>query len=85
MSAADRAAHEAASFVRVSPEISRAVARYEVAALRVEELAGLDARHMTGAQFDSLALAQDTMAESRQVLEQAGLLHLVDAGSAVTR
>lgn len=85
MSAADRAAHRSASFVRVSPEVRRAVARYEVAAARLEELAALDARYLTGAQFDSLALAQDTMAESRQVLEQAGLLHLVDAGSAVAR
>ncbi|MFJ3950278.1 hypothetical protein ACIPXV_09435 [Streptomyces libani] len=85
MSAADVAAHEAGSFVRTSPEVQRAVARYETAALRVEELAGLDARNMTGAQFDSLALAQDTMAESRQVLGQAGLLHLVDAGSAVAK
>jgi hypothetical protein len=85
MSAADRAAHDAGSLVRVSPEVQRAVARYETAALRVEELTGLDARYMTGAQFDSLALAQDTMAESRQVLEQAGQLHLIDAGSAVAK
>ncbi|MGW2920381.1 hypothetical protein ACWDBF_21320 [Streptomyces angustmyceticus] len=85
MSAADIAAHEEASYVRVSPEIHRAVVRYEIAVARLDELAGMDARFLTGAQFDSLALAQDTMAESRQVLEQAGLLHLVDAGSAVAR
>lgn len=85
MSAADIAAHEASSFVRTSPEVQRAVVRYEIAAARLEELADMDARFMTGAQFDSLALAQDTMAESRQVLARAGLLHLVDAGSAVAR
>jgi hypothetical protein len=85
MSAADVAAHESGSYVRVSPEIQRAVARFETAALRVEELTALDARHMTGAQFDSLALAQDTIAESRQVLEKAGLLHLIDAVSVVAK
>ncbi|MGA4875873.1 hypothetical protein [Streptomyces lydicamycinicus] len=85
MSAADRAAHRSASHVRVSPEVRRAVVRYEVAAARLEELTALDARFMTAAQFDSLALAQDTMAESRQVLERAGLLHLVDTGSAVAK
>ncbi|MFD8545621.1 hypothetical protein [Streptomyces sp. NPDC059649] len=57
--------------------------RFEVAALRVAELAGLDAGDMTGAQFDSLALAQDTMAESRWMLEQAGLLHLIDTSTVV--
>ncbi|WP_073444599.1 hypothetical protein [Streptomyces yunnanensis] len=81
MSAADRAAHQAGSHVRVSLEVQRAVARFETAALRVEELSGLDARGMSGAQFDSLVLAQDTMAESRRVLELAGLLHLIDTAS----
>ncbi|MFF7411626.1 hypothetical protein [Streptomyces lydicus] len=79
MSAADIAAHESASHVRISPEIGRAVARYEVAVLRVEELGRVDARRMTGAQFDSLALAQDTITECRRVLAQAGLLHLIAA------
>lgn len=83
MSAADRAAHRSASHVRLTPEVHRAVTRFETAALRVEELAGLDARAMTGAQFDSLALAQDTMAESRRMLEQAGFLHLIDTSAPV--
>lgn len=86
MSAADIAAHKSASHTRVSLEVQRAVARFEAAALRVEELAALDARYMSGAQFDSLVLAQDAMAESRRILELAGQLHLVDmASKAVAR
>ncbi|MET7795686.1 hypothetical protein [Streptomyces decoyicus] len=85
MTAADVAAHRSGSHVRVSPEVQRAVVRYEIAAARLEELSELDGRYMTGAQFDSLTLAQDTIAESRQVLERAGLLHLIDAGSAVAK
>ncbi|KIZ16863.1 hypothetical protein [Streptomyces natalensis] len=81
MTAADIAAHKFGSHVRVSPEVQRAVTRFEVAALRVVELAGLDARGMSAAQFDSLALAQDTMVEARLVLERAGLLHLIDASA----
>ncbi|GGX40412.1 hypothetical protein [Streptomyces noursei] len=85
MSAADVAAHEKASHVRLSPEVQRAVTRFEVAALRVEELTALDAREMSGAQFDSLTLAQDAVAESRRVLELAGLLHLVDGSVLVSK
>lgn len=83
MSAADVATHEVGSHVRVSPEVQRAVARYETAALRLKELAGLHAHYMTGAQFDSLALAQDTMTESRRLLERTGDLHLIDASAPV--
>lgn len=58
-------------------DVARAVARYEVASERVAELTAMDARTMTGAQFDALNLAQDTITESRRTLEQAGQLHLI--------
>lgn len=78
MSAADRAAHESASHVRLSLASRRALASFESASLRVAELAGLDVGDMTGAQVDVLTGAQATMAESRRLLEKAGLLYLVD-------
>lgn len=77
LSLADRLAHEAASHVRVSPEVQRAVTVYEVASERYRELTSLD-RPMTGAEFTSLALAQDRMAESRQTLADAGQLHRIE-------
>ncbi len=78
MTLADRLAHEAGSYVRTTPEVQRAVTRYEVAAERYRELTSLD-RPMTGAEFDSLALAQDKMAEARATLAAAGQLHLIEA------
>jgi hypothetical protein len=77
LSLADRLAHEAGSYVRVTPEVQRAVTRYEVAAARYRELMGLS-REMTGAEFDALALAQDMMAASRATLAAAGQLHLIE-------
>lgn len=62
----------------MSADVARAVTRYEIAAAQYAELTAMDARDMTGAQFDSLALAEDTMSEARRLLAQAGQLHLID-------
>ncbi|MFH8531551.1 hypothetical protein ACH4GE_24410 [Streptomyces tendae] len=61
-------------------DVQRAVARYEVASARYKELTGLG-RPMSGAEFDSLALAQDTMADSVRVLTAAGRLDLIGGAS----
>jgi hypothetical protein len=76
LSVADRLAHEAASYVRVTPEVQRAVTVYEVASERYRELTNLG-RPMSGAEFDSLGLAQDRMAAARKTLADAGRLDLI--------
>ena len=81
LSIADALAHEAGSYVRVTPEVARAVTVYEVASARYAELAAMDAREMTGAEFDSLALAEDRMAAARATLAAAGQLHLIEVAS----
>jgi hypothetical protein len=74
----DVLAHEAGSYVRVTPDVARAVTVYEVASERYAELVAMDARKMTGADFDSLATAQDRMNEARARLAAAGQLHLIE-------
>jgi uncharacterized lipoprotein NlpE involved in copper resistance len=76
-STADRLAHEAASHVRVTPEIERAVTRYGICRDTLAELDGQ--RIATPAQFNALATAQDGLAEARATLAAAGQLHLVEA------
>ena len=76
-STADVLAHEAGTYVRVTLEVQRAVTVYEVATARYRELTSLD-RDMTGAEFESLKLAQDRMADSRATLAAAGQLHLIE-------
>ena len=62
-----------------APAVVRAVTRYEIASARTAELsAAMDTRHLSGAEFDSLALAQDVMAESQATLAAAGQLHLIE-------
>ena len=80
MTLTDHLAHEAASYVRRTPEVQRAVTVFEVAAERYRELTTLD-RDMTGAEFESLKLAQDGMAASRATLAAAGQLHLIEVAS----
>lgn len=81
-STADRLAHEAASHVRVTPDVAKAVTRYEVASERLAELSqAMDVRDLTGAEFDSLSVAQDTMRASKAILAAAGQLHLIKAAS----
>lgn len=63
-----------------TPDVVRAVSRYEVASARTAELSvAMDSSSLSGAEFDSLVLAQDVMAASRTVLAAAGQLHLIEA------
>ncbi|MET7429606.1 hypothetical protein ABZT16_11490 [Streptomyces flaveolus] len=63
-----------------APEVVRAVTRYMVASARTAELsAAMDVRDLSGAEFDSLVLAQDVMAASRATLAAAGQLYLIEA------
>lgn len=65
-----------------SPEIVRAVTRYEVASARTAELStAMDSRNLSGAEFDSLILAQDVMAASQATLSAAGRLDLIGVAS----
>ena len=62
-----------------TPDVVRAVTRYKVASARTAELsAEMDTRDLSGAEFDSLVLAQDVMAEARAVLTAVGQLHLIE-------
>lgn len=69
----------------LSLPLVRAVTRYEVATARYDELVALDARTMTGAQFDSFAAAQQTIAESLATLAAAGRLDLIAPAETATR
>jgi hypothetical protein len=73
----DRLAHEAGSYVRVTPDVQRAVTRYGNLMARVADLLMRD--RLTPAQFDGLADAQDELTRLHEQLEQAGQLHLVVA------
>jgi hypothetical protein len=79
LSLADRLAHQAASHVRVTPEVQRAVTRYVVAFARAEELLQIgDVRDWTPAEFRALTDARAVMAESNSLLAAAGQLHLIE-------
>ena len=73
----DRLAHEASSYVRVTPEVQRAVTRYGICLARVAELMMRD--HLTVAEFDGLADAQAELTRLHEQLEASGQLHLVVA------
>jgi hypothetical protein len=77
LSTADVLAHEAASYVRVSPEIKRAVTRYGICTARFAELTMQD--RLTPTEFDALAETQDELTRLHEQLEAAGQLHLVVA------
>lgn len=65
----------------VTPEVKRAVVVFEIAFAAVDRLSRVDARDMTGAQFDSLADAQQRMDDARATLAAAGQLHLIEVGA----
>lgn len=73
----DVLAHEAGSYVRVTPEVQRAVTRYGICLGRVAELMMRD--RLTPAQYDALADAQGELDRLHEQLEAAGQLHLVVA------
>ncbi|MFF2852641.1 hypothetical protein ACFVT5_41070 [Streptomyces sp. NPDC058001] len=85
MSAADRAAHEAASHVRVAPEVLRAVTRYEVAAARYDELIEKPGDRLTPAEFDAFRTAQQVLAESLGILADSGELGLIGPAETASR
>lgn len=77
MSTADRLAHEAASHVRVTPEVQRAVVRYGICLETYARLSMQD--RLTAAEYDLLADAQTELTQRHEELESAGMLHLVVA------
>ncbi|MFE4671083.1 hypothetical protein [Streptomyces sp. NPDC056723] len=78
LSAADRAARAAASYVRVTPDVERAVVRYEIAKAAFDRLSAMDARDMSGRQVTLMTEAQGEMAERRAFLESVGQLHRIE-------
>jgi hypothetical protein len=78
-SVADVLAHEAASHVRVTPEVQRAVVRYGICRDALAELEGQ--RITTPAQFNALTTAQDGLNEAIAALTAAGLLHLIEVSA----
>jgi len=70
--------HDMRSYSRMTPEVRRAVIRYENASSRTAELSALmDSRDLSGAEFNALFDAQTVMAGARAELKDAGMLHLV--------
>ncbi|MGW7087564.1 hypothetical protein ACWGH2_29265 [Streptomyces sp. NPDC054871] len=80
-SIADVVTHELASYVRVSPEVHRAVVRYDIVQAKIDRLSSLDVRDMTPAQFDGLVEAQIELTALRVQLAEADALHLVEVQS----
>ncbi|WHM30248.1 hypothetical protein OH540_09455 [Streptomyces sp. BPPL-273] len=77
-SVADTLAHEAGSYVRVTPAVQRAVARYEAATARYDELIARPASTLSPAEFDAFGDAQQAIGEALGVLADAGQLHLIE-------
>ncbi|MFL4904854.1 hypothetical protein ACJ6WF_17105 [Streptomyces sp. MMS24-I2-30] len=64
------------------PQVVEAVARYEAAAVHARDLAALAASgRMSDLDADSLAAAEDLMADARATLAAAGQLRLIEAAS----
>lgn len=77
----DQLAHEASTYVRVSPEIKRAVTRYGVCSEMVDRLSSRESHYMTLADRRELQRAQDERAALHFQLMRAGMLHLIEAAS----
>lgn len=70
---------EAGSYVRVTPEVQRAVARYRICR---DTLAEMETKSIdTAPLFNKLKNAQDGLAEARAILVAAGQLHLIEVAS----
>ncbi|MGW8679616.1 hypothetical protein ACWGNN_00855 [Streptomyces sp. NPDC055817] len=78
LSAADRAARKAASHVRLTPDVQRAVTRFTVAAARYDELVAKPASKLTASEFEAIRDARQVVAESFATLAEAGMTHLVE-------
>ncbi|MFF4346772.1 hypothetical protein [Streptomyces sp. NPDC001530] len=57
--------------------VRKAVVRYGICLETYARLAMMDARNMSGYQFDLMVEAQDELTQRHEQLEQAGMLHLV--------
>jgi hypothetical protein len=68
-----------AAFLPMPLDVVRAVTRYETAALRYDELIARPASDLSPAEFDSIGMAQQTMAEAFGVLAEAGRADLVES------
>lgn len=78
MTTADRLAHEAASYIRVTPEVQGAVARYGTLSASIDRLSLRDSHYMTPADWRELDAAQNERYELHQQLAAAGQLHLIE-------
>ncbi|MFB7500060.1 hypothetical protein ACFC09_36175 [Streptomyces sp. NPDC056161] len=64
------------------PQVVEAVARYEAAAVHARDLAAVAASgRMSDLDADSLAAAEDLMADARATLASAGQLRLIEVAS----
>jgi hypothetical protein len=70
--AAEALARLERAFLPMSLDVVRAVTRYEVAALRYDELVARPASMLSPAEFDAIGEAQQTMADEFGVLAEAG-------------
>lgn len=69
----------------VSLDVVRAVTRYEIAALRYDELIARPAHSLSPAEFSSIGQAQQTIAESLGVLAEAKRLDLIAPAETASR
>jgi len=76
--AAEALARLSRAFVPVPLHVARAVTRYEVAALRFDELYARPASALSPAEVDAIGDAQQTMADAFGVLAEAGRTDLLD-------
>jgi hypothetical protein len=80
LSLADRLTHEAASHIRVTPEVQRAVARHRVASAAIATVSQVVAeRDLTDIEASDFEYVQDVMREARATIAAAGQLHLIEA------
>lgn len=69
------------AFVPVPLSVARAVTRYEVATVRLDELSARSASTMTPAEYTALSDAQQTIDEALYELDKAGRLDLIGGAS----
>lgn len=77
LSTADRLAHEAASYVRPTTEVRRAVDRFRALSDSIDRATSRDSHYMTTSEVIALRDMQEERAQIYIQLEFAGQLHLV--------
>ncbi|MFB7736208.1 hypothetical protein ACFC08_17845 [Streptomyces sp. NPDC056112] len=78
MSLADRLAHEAGTHVRVTPNVARAVARFQSAARTVARYEAMDSADMTPDEHNTWYDKLTVMRDARATLAAAGQEHLIE-------